>query len=292
MPLTPLPPLDPLDPAGDYSRAQAWEMIESQYTNAGNYAQWAHSTLQSLTDTLADVFTSDVVTANIEALLAILNQMPDPTILFTDDGFTGTLLTSLESRLSTDLTTNSTGLGTAEAALFARETARQNAARSAAYTELTTQYSSRGFDMPPGALLAKQTEVNNQSALLLTDSSSQIMAESARLAVDYNKHVLQSAASLIDLLGRLYDSKTLRDFEKAKTEVAINVENLKVRVSLLSDASRLELDAALRTSTAQIETLKGLSLASMQLIASAMNTVSAGSNFSFSGSASTNYDGT
>jgi len=160
----------------------------------------------------------------------VIPDAPSSDVTFTNSEFTDTLLTSVKSKLTTDLGTNSTGLGSAETALFARETARQNAARAAAYTELTTQYSARGWDMPPGALLAKQTEVNNQSALLLSDSSSQIMAESARLAVDYNKHVLSVIVQLEDLLGRLHDSKVARDFEAAKVTVQLAFEGFKAVV--------------------------------------------------------------
>lgn len=284
-----LPEQPQVDPAGDYARAQAWAMLQARYADAGNYAVWAHQTLQVLTDELKNITETDVVTSRLETLLATLEAMPATTITYTDSGFSDSTLTSLKARIEADLATSHTGLGTAEAALFARHEARVAAERAKAYTEITTQFSSGGWDMPPGALLAKQTEMNNEGGNRLTDTSADVMAESARLAVEYNKSVLQQALGVVDLLGKLYNDKVMRDFEKAKTQVTIDLEALKLKAAVLSDAARLELDAALRESANQVETLRGLSLGAMQMIASSMNSVSTSSSFDFKGSASTSY---
>lgn len=289
MTLPTLPAQPEVDPAGDYARAQAWAMLQARYADAGNYAVWAHQTLQILTDELKIITSTDVVTAKLADLLAVLNAMPATTITYTDNGFSDSTLTALKNRIESDLATSHTGLGTAEAALFARHEARVASSNSKALTEITTQYSSAGWDMPPGGLLAKQTEMVNEGNKRLTDVSADVMAESARLAVEYNKTVLQQAMSLVDLLGRLYDSKTMRDFEKAKTQVTLDLETLKLKAAVMSDAARLELDAALRESTNQVESLRGLALGAMQMIASAMNSVSSSTSFGFSGSASTRY---
>lgn len=284
-----LPEQPQVDPAGDYARAQAWAMLQARYADAGNYAVWAHQTLQVLTDELKNITNTDVVTAKLEELLAALTALPPTTIIYTDSGFSEPLLDALKNRIEADLATSNTGLDTAEAALFARHEARVAAERVKAYTEITTQFSSGGWDMPPGALLAKQTEMNNESSKRLADTSADVMTESARLAVEYNKTVLQEALGIVDLLGRLHDSKVMRDFEKAKTQVTLDLEALKVKASVLSDAARLELDAAMRESTNQVESLRGLSQGAMQMIASAMNSVSSSSSFDFKGSASTSY---
>jgi len=197
--------------------------------------------------TLLDIPTIDPI---------VIPDAPSSAISFTNSAFSDELLTSLKSKLSTDLGSGSTGLGSAEAALFARETARQNAVRAAAYTEITTQFSSRGFDMPTGALLAKQTEINNESGIRLSDSSSQIMAESARLALDYNKHVLSVCTQLEDMLGRLNDSKIMRDFEAAKTTVQLNLEGFKTVVEGLLGEANIQKTAVEATIAANEGTVK------------------------------------
>lgn len=184
----------------------------------------------------------------IPAVNAItVGDAPSTEVVFTNSTFTDTLLDGLKNKLLADLTTGSTGLGNAEAELFARETARQNDARAKAYNEVTTVFSSRGFDMPPGALLAKQTEINNESGIRLSDSSSQIMAESARLAVDYNKSIMSNATQLLDLVSRVFDNKVMREFEAAKARVQYAIEGFKQLVSV--SLAKAELNKTAITAT-------------------------------------------
>ena len=188
-----------------------------------------------------------------------VGAVPSTDIIYTNSSFTDTLLDNLRSKLLAGLTTGSTGLGDAETAMFARETARQNDTRTKAFNEITSSFSSRGFDMPPGALLAKQTEMNNESGIRLSDSSSQIMAESARLAVDYNKTILGNAAQLLDIVSRVFDSKLMRDFETAKTKVQYAIEGFKETVSVAlakADLNKAAIAATLSANQNTVEVFK------------------------------------
>ena len=287
---------------------------------------------------------------------------PDPSISFSNTAFTDTLVTALRQRLEADIA----GVSAAEADMFARHTGRVTAERAAAYTEITTQFSARGFDMPPGALLAKQTEMNNETSKRLTDASADIMMTAV-------KESLASAMQLVDLLGRLNDSHVLRDFESSKASAQLALDAFKTTVEgllgsanlsktkieavvaanegtiktflgeiegqtapmkaiadanqakasayraavdgasasveasatperlklqaigvqgdIAGKAAALQIEASMREVAQQVETLKGLSQAAMQMIASAMNSVSSSTSFGFSGSAGTSYDG-
>jgi hypothetical protein len=194
---------------------------------------------------------------DIPAVDAItVGNAPSTAVSISNGSYTDTLLTSLKDRLASDIATFSTGLGNAEAALFGRETARVNAQRATAYNEITTSFSSRGFDMPPGALLAKQTEINNESSLRLADSSAQIMAESARLAVDYNKHMLTLSTQLMDALIKAFDSKVMRDFEAEKIRVTMAIEGFKQEVSVALAKADLNKTAISATIAANEGTVK------------------------------------
>ena len=185
-----------------------------------------------------------------------VGDAPSTDIVFTNSAFTDSLLDSLKTRLAADITTSSTGLGDAEAALFARETARQNDVRTKAYSEVTTQFSARGYDEPPGALNAKIKEANDTSTIRLSDSSSQIMAESARLAVDYNKSVLSNASQLLDLVSRVFDSGIMRDFEAAKAKVQYAIEGFKQIVSVALAKAELNKTAITATTAANQGTVE------------------------------------
>lgn len=186
----------------------------------------------------------------IPAVEAItIGDVPSTVVSFTNTEFTDTLLTGLKSKLLADFSTASTGLGNAEAALFSRDTARQSAARATAYAEITTQFSSRNFDVPPGAILGKQTEANNESNIRLSDASSQIMAESARLAQAWNQSALTASVQCIGLIAQTFDSKILRDFEAAKTGVQLAIEGFKSEVSVA--IAKAELNKAAITATVE-----------------------------------------
>jgi hypothetical protein len=291
-----------------------------------------------------------------------LPPTPNPSIVFDNTQFTEELVTSLRSRLKADIE----GVTAAEAAMFARHTGRVTAERAAAYTEITTQFSARGYDMPPGALLAKQTEMNNESSKRLTDASADIMMTAV-------KESLTGALQLVDTLGRLNDDNVMRDFESAKAKAQLEIdafkttidgllgvvqlsktrvdavvsandgtvkaylgqiegqtapmkaisesnqaqaqaysaavqgagaaidasskpEELKLKaISVQGDiagrAASLQIESSMREVTQQVETLRGLSQAAMQMIASAMNSVSSSVGFGFSGGATTSYKG-
>jgi hypothetical protein len=272
------------------------QVLDAKYTDAGAWATWAATMLQTDIADINNLLATDKVTQYLEALSAAIDTLPEfiaGTISGGVADFTNSALVALQSRLATDIATYSTGLGTAEAALFARETARQNAARSAAYTEITTQFSSRGYDLPPGALTAKQTEVNNESGIRLTDSSTAIMAESARLAVDYNKSVIAGAIQLQDILSRVFDSKEMRLFEASKASVMYEAEVFKVTLARYSTQGELALkqaeiviQAQARQLALEVSTLLGLAQSASQMVAAALNGVSVSTSLDYGASTS------
>ncbi len=162
--------------------------------------------------------------------------VPQTTMVFANETFTDGLVDGIRTALAV----KGTGLGDAEQALFNRETARQNDARAKAYQEITSQFAARGFDMPPGALLAKMTEMNNESNIRLSDSSSQIMAESAKLTQEWNKTILATAAQTVDILARVFDSRIMRDFEAGKNNVLMTLEAFKASIAVVVANAQLE----------------------------------------------------
>lgn len=147
-------------------------------------------------------------------------SVPSTAISHSETPFSHSLLTALKTRLEADID----GATAAEAAMFARHTGRVTAERAAAYTEITTQFSSRGFDMPPGAVLAKQTEMNNESSKRLTDVSADIMMAAV-------KESLAAAGQLIDVLGKLNDNSVMRGFEAQKVAVQMAIEGFKAAIA-------------------------------------------------------------
>jgi uncharacterized protein YktA (UPF0223 family) len=196
--------------------------------------------------------TMGTILAIPEVLDVTIPDAPDSAIVFTNSEFSDSLIDVTRSKLET----TGTGLGDSEAGIFARETARQNDARAKAYTEITTSFSSRGFDLPPGALLAKQTEINNESNIRLADASTAIMAESAKLAQAWNQTTVTGSVQFLDILARVFDSKVMRDFEAAKTSVMMAFEGFKQVVLAATTKAQLNATAITATTSANEGTVK------------------------------------
>lgn len=179
----------------------------------------------------------------------VVPDAPSSTLTYTNASFTDDLITALKSRLLADIA----GVEAAEAAMFARHEGRVTAERAKAYTELTTLYSSAGWEQPPGALQAKQTEVNNETSKRLTDVSADIMMAAV-------KESLQGALQAVDLLARVHDSKQVRDFEKAKAEVQFSIEGFKATIEgLLGEIqiSKTKVDAVVAANDGTIKAFLG-----------------------------------
>lgn len=295
---------DPDDTATDTTaHSQAWAMMNAKYADAGAWAAWAAGVMNSALVEMSLALGSDTVETDINALSAeigeILAYIPG-TISGGDGVFSDTLLTALKNKLSADIAANSTGLGSVvEAAMFARETARQNTIRAKAYDEVTTVFSSKGWDMPPGAMVAKMTEINNESSLRLAEGSGKILEETTRLALDYNKHIQTVSLQLIDALARVFESKEARAFEASKATVMLGLESYKSSLGLVTAKAdiilkkgELSLASKARQLQLEVETMRAVAQGFQQMVASAMNGVNASTSFGFSGSANTSYVGT
>lgn len=290
MPLPTLPPATTPDPAGDYARAQAWAMLNAKKTDMDNVAIWAAQFLDNNLVNLETALDDPTVNDKINALMLLLDTLGSftpGTISYTDTPFSDTMLTALRSRFEADLA----GATAAEAAVFARHTSRANDETNRAYTEITTMYSSAGWDAPQGAMLALQAEANNDRTKRLTDASADIMATAA-------KEATQGAIQLVDMLGRLNDNRAMRAFEAAKTEVLVGVdgykstlEAIRVKAELGIKGADLAINASLHQMSVKVQTLQSLCQGSLQLMSSALGAVHASTSFGFSGSAATHYDG-
>lgn len=165
---------------------------------------------------------------------------PSTTITFDNPDFSDTLLGELRSKLSSDLASGSTGLGSAESGLFGQAVARESDVLAEAYRQVTTQFSARGFDMPPGALNALVAQESNKSTIRLTDVNTAIMSESAKLAQAWNQTAVTASAQLVDILSRVFDSKIMREFEAAKNSVMLSLEEFKAAIQVVVANAGLE----------------------------------------------------
>lgn len=250
-----IPTADEIEASGaESTKYTAFEILNSKYTTANDWARWAATLLEGDVSSMVAAQQGFDIQPIIDAALATIAAIPDysagslpsytdqsmgtllnipaPTAInlpasptstiinYTPTAYTETIHEALRTRLIDNLANYHSGLGASvEAALFARETARINEMMLIGYTRITAEASAGGFPLPTGVLLAKQTEMNNETNLKLADSSASIMAESARLAQDYNKHILTVCNTFDALCVEVWNSAENRAFEKAKEDV-------------------------------------------------------------------------
>jgi hypothetical protein len=299
------------DPKGGLTdttlHSEAWSMLNAKYADAGSWAAWCVNILNTVMTEEATLMSAADIGDKINALVTALDGITIPTVRdltidYTSKSFAdsaNTTFTALGSKLSASNNTFSSGLGESiETQMMARETARVSAITAKYYTEVTAVFSARGFDIPPGALAAKQSEASVESNLRLTDASGKILEETTRLALDYNKHILTIAVQFQDILARVYDSNEMRTFEAAKLTATLVIENYKAQLSqitthadLLFKAGDLSITELNKQLALELETIRGVASGAMQMIASAMNGVTASTSFGYGGSANTSYVG-
>lgn len=271
-------------------------VLDAKYADAGAWAVWAAQLLEADITRLTSALANGNIDDDLANLAAEIGSILNPPASSAYDGsatFNDELLVALRNKLLYDLEHPSNGLGSAEGAIFARETERITAERATAYTEISTQISSRGFPAPTGQLLAKQTELSNETSKRLTDSSGKILEVSAQLALDQNKHVQTTSMQMIQVLAQIFDSKEMRVFEAYKATISITLEEYKSSLSMITakadillKKAQLVLEAKSRQLNIEVETIKGLAQSAAQMVASSLNSVNVSSSLGFSGNVS------
>lgn len=270
-------------------------VLDAKYTDASAWAVWAAQLLQQNIVDTTNLLTNHEIETDLDAIIAQLNQYLTPPTISSPDAtgiFSETLVGALRDKLLTMLADGGTGLGaTAEAIIFARDQARVTAERAIAYNEAASQFSS--FPYPPGQLLAKLTEISNETSRRLADSSAEILKLSAQLQQDTNKHILTTTLQFINVLADVYNNEELRKLEVYKTKVTMEIEAYKTallfytsRTDALIKVASLDIEAKARQLTLSLEIIKGIAQSAAQMVASALNSVNVSSSLGFSGNIS------
>lgn len=317
-----MPTFDPIEASSQFASDRVFEVVQSKYVTAGNYAVWAQGLLETSLKDIKDKLDNNELLPALQDLLALVDaiqsytpgtvaafdapnapvykEVPDytsptlgtlmdipdyeaptkpsllsipaysgpvlgsmlgiPTIkdisipdapstavTFTNAAFSDSLLTAIKSQVESDLGTGG------EAAMFERHRQRVTDEQNDAQIEVTVQFSSRGFDLPTGAWQSQNRRAINNKSKRLTDVSADIMQ--AR-----NQQAMSAGVQLLDMLGRLHDSKIMRDFDAAKTTVQLSLEGFKAIVEAALTEANLEkakVDAVVATNKGTIDVFLG-----------------------------------
>lgn len=153
-----------------------------------------------------------------------------------------TLFTDLLDRVIADLQSGATGLdATVEQAIWDRADARLTVQEAKDQAEIEDYFSSRGFDMPTGAMAARLQEHTNERARNRTDLNDKILIQSSELAQKNSQFIIGVARELKkDLLTldmEVFKARSEAQTEKNKAivekyDVQIKELDVKVRASI------------------------------------------------------------
>ena len=171
------------------------------------------------------------------------------------------LYTALFNKLIADMTSGAGGLGgTVEQELYDRALARQAVDNDSKYREIEEYFSSRGFDLPTGAMAGRLQEQANVIAANNLEINGKILIEQAGLAQKNQQFVIDAAKGLEALL-RDYDSKKndrSLDYSKAvaANAIAIYAERIKAYIST-AEANKMYVEVQVENLKAVVESNKG-----------------------------------
>jgi len=159
------------------------------------------------------------------------------------------LFAALLVRLNADITNGATGLSaTVEQAIWDRADARLTVVEAAEQTEIEEFFSSRGFDLPTGALTAKLQEHLNKRSDSRDDLNDKILIQSSELAQKNSQFVITVAkdivAVLLDNETKIFTERSRAQSEKNKViidqfEVEVKNADMYIRAAIAEGESKL-----------------------------------------------------
>ena len=173
-----------------------------------------------------------------------------------------TLYSEILSAIMTGLQDGATGLAPAvEQEIYDRALARQAAANTKTYTEIEDYFSSRGFDLPPGAMAGRLQEAASEIERNNLDLNGKIMITQAELAQKNTQFILQMAKDLESVLRDFTSRTNDRSLDYAKAvaanAIALYAENVRAYVAAM-EANKAYVEVQVENLKAAIEYNKGL----------------------------------
>jgi len=204
------------------------------------------------------------------ALPEFEGEMPSATIdepapfVWGEPVYSSGLWSDLFSKILDGIQNGGTGLdATVEAEIYQRLLDRQVEENERLYTEATDYFAARGFSLPPGALIGKLTEIQNQISRNNSAASREITINQAELAQKNTHFILDKGVELEGMLRDFYTKSTNRLFEANKilAENAISVYNALVEKHNI-DVKAYEIESRVyesrvRAALTEIEIFKG-----------------------------------
>jgi hypothetical protein len=210
------------------------DLIEARYVTASGTAQ---DMLDRLVGTdgnsgLLGDLNSVIVAFAGPSITAENITVPATSISWAEGSYDSDIIAALLARILNDLTDGATGLDpTVEQEIYDRALARQAIEEDKAQREIEDYFSTRGFDLPTGAMAGRLQEQTNETYRNNTEINGKIMIEQADLAQKNSQFIIATAVQLETVLRSLYDGINNRSLDYTKVASSISVEETKLKLA-------------------------------------------------------------
>lgn len=184
---------------------------------------------------------------------------PDAAIDYTEPTYTSAVLTKLQTEIQRMLS-GGTGLHPAvELALFDRARSREDIAAAKAVDEAHGTFAARGFELPPGALLATVDAIRERNHAAASAMAREILIKSAEWEIENLRTAVAQGVALETVTIGLHNAIADRALRLAQARVDASVAAFNVMVSLFNARQqarsvRVQLfEAQLRAALAPLE---------------------------------------
>ena len=183
-------------------------------------------------------------------------------IAWLESSYDDTLFQIIYNQLVSDLNSGAGGLGgVVEQEIYDRAVARQDVDNDAKYREIEEYASSRGFDLPTGAMMGRLQEQANVIATNNLEINGKILIEQADLAQKNQQFVISSMTTLEGLLRDYSNNLNNRslDYSKAVAANAISryAEQMRGYIAA-AEANKIYVEAQVSVLRATVDSNKGL----------------------------------
>lgn len=193
--------------------------------------------------------------------------LPVTDIPFIEDRYYSALVLQFKTYLANGLVSGSGIPDAYEDAMYARDEARRNRETARLQTEISVEFSKRGFNRPPGAFASALAQASSDRAFILSDASRDVMVRRTELEQQFVQTINQAIPQIESLLIDHHNKEEERRMLVAKAGVDGAIEvwtNTWQRYRDLLEASKIEKELAIAQVNAAIETNKGIGLVNSQ----------------------------
>lgn len=159
---------------------------------------------------------------------------PNTVIPWAEPDYESPNIAALQARVATMLA-GGTGIpADIEDALFSRARSRDDMLSLKARQEAFDTFAGRGFQMPPGMLVAQVNAVIEDNRLKAADNNRDILTKAAQWEIENLRAAVQNGIALEGALMNLFQQMTQRTFEVAKYQVEAKVALFNAKVGLFN----------------------------------------------------------